>query len=251
MPMQRPRLGPHSARRRPRVAGRRPFIDRPGQLEQRSNRPGALVLDEPAGRLAEVVVAQAAAGEEVVVAQAAAGEEVIQPARRSRWSTPVRVVLVAVMLIALGLAAWWRDETHALLGTAAASNRALLDVGTTAEISGQVGDAVQRVFSYDFARLDDTERAATAVITGPFALDYRRQFARVRELAPGQQAVVVATVPALAVKVLDGDRAIVVVFIDQQANRGSQAQPLLAAGRLRVTAQRVSGSWRISDVEPF
>src|SRR5206468_1614619 len=162
VPMQRPRLGPHSARRRPRVAGRRPLIDRSGQLDQRSNRPGALVLDDPADRPAEVVVAQAAAGEEVV-----------QPARRSRWSTPVRVVLVAVMLIALGLAAWWRDETHALLGTAAASNRALLDVGTTAEISGQVRDAVERVFSYDFTRLDDTERAATAVITGPFALDYR------------------------------------------------------------------------------
>ncbi|HJT04747.1 MAG TPA: hypothetical protein VJ757_14145, partial [Pseudonocardiaceae bacterium] len=119
------------------------------------------------------------------------------------------------------------------------------------EVSGQVRDAVERVFSYDFARLDDNERAATAVITGPFAADYRRQFARVRELAPGQQAVVVATVPALAVKVLDGDRAIVVVFIDQQANRGGQAQPLEAAGRLRVTAQRVTGTWKIADVQPF
>ena len=128
---------------------------------------------------------------------------------------------------------------------------ALLDVGATAEVSGQVRDAVERVFSYDFARLDDNERAAAAVVTGPFALDYHHQFTRVRELAPGQQAVVVATVPALAVKVLDGDRAIVVVFIDQQANRGGQVQPLVAAGRLRVTAQRVTGSWKIADVEPF
>jgi Mce-associated membrane protein len=58
-------------------------------------------------------------------------------------------------------------------------------------------------------------------------------------------------VPALAVKVLDGDRAIVVVFIDQQASRGTQAQPLLAAGRLSVIAQRVAGSWKIADVKPF
>jgi Mce-associated membrane protein len=187
----------------------------------------------------------------MAVAGVPAGEGVAQPAERSWWSTPVRVALVVVMLIALGLTAWWRGETHALLGTAASSNRALLDVGTTAEISGQVRDAVERVFSYDFTRLDDNERAAAAVITGPFAADYRRQFARVRELAPGQQAVVVATVPALAVKVLDGDRAIVVVFIDQQANRGGQTQPLLAAGRLRVTAQRATGSWKIADVEPF
>ena len=236
MPLQRP----HPARRRPRVAGRRPLTDRPGQLHQRGNRPGAIAVDEPTGRPAEMAVAEVPAGEGVA-----------QPTERSWWSTPVRVALVVVMLIALGLAAWWRGETHALLGTAASSNRALLDVGTTAEISGQVRDAVERVFSYDFTRLDDNERAAAAVIIGPFAADYRRQFARVRELAPGQQAVVVATVPALAVKVLDGDRAIVVVFIDQQANRGGQTQPLLAAGRLRVTAQRATGSWKIAEVEPF
>jgi Mce-associated membrane protein len=241
VPMQRPRSDPHSIRRRPRVAGRRPSTDRPGQLDPHGNRPGAIALDDPTVRPAEVVV-----GEKVV-----AGDEVVQPAGRARWSIPVRVALVVVTLIALGLAAWWRGETHALLGSAAASNRALLDVGTTAEISGQVRDAVERVFSYDFARLDENERAATAVITGPFAVDYRRQFARVRELAPGQQVVVVATVPALAVKVLDGDRAIVVVFIDQQANRSGQAQPLEAAGRLRVTAQRVTGIWKIADVEPF
>jgi Mce-associated membrane protein len=220
VPLQRRRL----ARRRPRVAGR-----------QHPSRSGAVALDEPAPSVVEIPV----------------GEEVTQPAGRSRWVTPLRVGLVAVLLIALGLAAWWRGETNALLGSAATSNRALLDVGTTAQVSGQVRDAVERVFSYDFARLDDNERAAAAVITGPFALDYRRQFARVRELAPGQQAVVVATVPALAVKVLDGDRAIVVVFIDQQANRGGQAQPLVAAGRLRVTAQRITGSWKIAEVEPF
>lgn len=62
------------------------------------------------------------------------------------------------------------------------------------------------MFSYDFARLDDNERAAAAVIIAPFASDYHRQFARVRQRAPGQQAVVVMTVPALAVKLLDGDR---------------------------------------------
>lgn len=158
---------------------------------------------------------------------------------------------LASLVIALGLAAWFRGEANQLLGSAAASNDALVDVATTGQVSGQVRDAVQRVFSYDFARLDDNERAASDVITGPFARDYHQQFARVRELAPPQQAVVLATVPALAVKMLDGDRAIVVVFIDQRANRSGQAQPLLAAGRLTVTAQRVNGSWKIADVEPF
>ncbi|MGH3696380.1 MAG: hypothetical protein ACRDRX_20700 [Pseudonocardiaceae bacterium] len=167
-----------------------------------------------------------------------------------RW-TAALVGLAVVLVLALGLAAWFRSEASRLLGATARSNAALLDVGATAQLTGQVRDAVERVFSYDFARLDDNERAATAVITGTFARDYHQQFARVRELAPGQQAVVVATVPALAVKVLDGDRAIVVVFIDQQADRRGQAQSLAAAGRLSVTAQRVDGAWRIADVKPF
>ncbi|MGH3686805.1 MAG: hypothetical protein ACRDRU_15370 [Pseudonocardiaceae bacterium] len=138
-------------------------------------------------------------------------------------------------------------EANQLLGSAAASNDALVDVATT----GQVRDAVQRVFSYDFARLDDNERAVTDVITGPFAQDYHQKFTRVRELAPPQQAVVIATVPALAVKMLDGDRAIVVLFIDQRANRSGQARPLLAAGRFIVAAHRVNGSWKIAGVQPF
>lgn len=170
---------------------------------------------------------------------------------RPRWLIPVRVGLVAVTVIALGLAAWFGAEAHQLRAATSNSNGALLDAAATAQVTGQVRDAVERVFSYDFARLDDNERAAAAVITGPFARDYQVQFARVRELAPGQQAVVVATVPALAVEVLNGDRAIVVVFIDQQASRGSQTQPLLAAGRLSVTAQQVNGSWKIAEVKPF
>jgi Mce-associated membrane protein len=176
--------------------------------------------------------------------------QVVLPPRRAAGVATL-LGLVAALVIALGLAAWLRSEANQLLGSAAASNDALLDVGATAQVSGQVRDAVQHVFSYDFARLDDNERAAADVITGPFARDFPQQFARVRQLAPVQQAVVVATVPALAVKVLDGDRAIVVVFIDQQANRSGQVQPLEAAGRLRVTAQRVTGTWKIADVQPF
>jgi Mce-associated membrane protein len=182
-----------------------------------------------------------------------------QPASTKEVATPPRRVtgvatlvgLVAALVIALGLAFWFRGEVDQLVGTAAASNDALVDAGTTAQVSEQVTEAVQRVFSYDYARLDDNERAATEVITGPFVGKFREDFARVREMAATQQAVVVATVPALAVKVLDDDRAIVLAFIDQEARQSAQAQPLLAPARLSITAQRVDGSWKIADVESF
>ncbi|MGH3720568.1 MAG: hypothetical protein ACRDRI_17315 [Pseudonocardiaceae bacterium] len=182
--------------------------------------------------------------------QSALTEEVAKPPRRLTWVATL-VALVAAVVIALGLAAWFRGEANQLAGSAAASNDALVDAAATNQVSGQVREAVQRVFSYDFARLDADERAAVEAITGPFVDSFHQQFARVRALAPAQQAVVVATVPALAVKVLDGDRAIVVVFLDQQAHQGGQATPLQAFGRLAVTAQRVNGSWKIADAEPF
>ncbi|MGH3889694.1 MAG: hypothetical protein ACRDSZ_24545 [Pseudonocardiaceae bacterium] len=177
----------------------------------------------------------------------AATEQVAKPPRRLT-GVATMVGLIAALVIALGLAAWFRGEANQLLGSAAASNDALLDAGATAQVSEQVRDAVQRVFSYDFARLDDNERGAADVVTGPLVQEYREEFALVRQLAPAQQAVVVAKVPALAVKMLDGDRATVVVFVERQATQGPQPQPLLG---LTVTAHRVDGSWKIADVQPF
>lgn len=172
-----------------------------------------------------------------------------QPGR----ATPVAVLVIGVfvLVIALVLAAWFRGEANQLSGSAAAANTALVDAGTTAEVSGQVRAAVERIYSYDFARLDDNERAAGEVITGPFTADFHQQFEMVRRLAPDQQAVVVARVLNLAVKVLDGDRAIVVLFLDQQASRGIETPQLSVAGRLTVTAERVDGKWKIADVTPF
>ncbi|MDQ3761094.1 MAG: hypothetical protein M3460_05155 [Actinomycetota bacterium] len=177
-------------------------------------------------------------------------EGVAKPPRRLTGVATL-VGLVAALVIALGLGAWFRGETNQLVGSAAASNEALVDASATAQVSEQVREAVQRVFSYDFARLDENERAAADVITGPFAQAFHRDFARVREMAPSQQAVVAATVPALAVKVLDGERAIVMVFVDQQARQGAESKPLVAPGRIIVTAQRVDGSWKIAEVESF
>ncbi|MGH3793673.1 MAG: hypothetical protein ACRDSP_02170 [Pseudonocardiaceae bacterium] len=221
-------MPPHRRRpvtRRPRVAGRRP--------------------GDPAGR-------PAGESEQRLGGGPAAGVPTEPDVQASRWSgVATLVALVAVVVIAVGLAAWFRGEANQLSGSAAASNTALVDVGATAQVSGQVRDAVQRIYSYDFARLDDNERADRAVIAGSFAQEFQQQFALVRRLAPAQQAVVVATVLDVGVKELDGDRALLVVFIDQQAGRGIRTPQLSVAGRLSVTAQRVDGNWKIADVQPF
>lgn len=158
------------------------------------------------------------------------------------------------LLVALGVAVLLA-VTFAVLDLTArsapsAANTALSDVGATAAVAAQLGDALETVYSYDFARLDENERAARAVITPDFAADFDALFGQVRELAPDQQAVVSATVTVSAVKSIEGDRAELVAFLDQRATRAADAQQLEAAGRLTVVGQREDGIWKIAEVRP-
>jgi Mce-associated membrane protein len=157
-----------------------------------------------------------------------------------------------VVLAAVAVVAGIQDAR--LRGSPAAANTALVDVGATAEVAGQLSDAIETVYSFDFARLDENENAARDVITPEFAAEFDRLFGEVRTRAPQQQAVVSATVTLSAVKEITGDRAVLVVFVDQQATRAApdaQAQQLAAAGRLTVTGERVDGRWKIAAVTPL
>ncbi len=163
------------------------------------------------------------------------------------------VPLLAVALVALtALAVFFGIADARLRGTPSARNTALVDVGATAQATGQLTDALQTVYSYDFARLDENERAAREVITPEFGVDFDKLFAQVRELAPQRQAVVSATVQLSAIQKIEGDRAVLVAFMDQRATtaaQGAAAQRLTASGRLTVTGQRVDGRWKIAGVE--
>jgi Mce-associated membrane protein len=166
---------------------------------------------------------------------------------------PAVPLLAAALVVLTGLAVFFGVRDAALRGTPAATNTALVDVGATAEAAGQLSDALETVYSFDFARLDENERAAREVITPEFAAGFDRLFAEVRQQAPLQQAVVSATVTLSAVKEITGDRAVLVAFVDQQATRaaaGTEQQQLAAAGRLTVIGERVDGRWKIAGVEP-
>jgi Mce-associated membrane protein len=184
--------------------------------------------------------------------------EALTPGRGARLAAVLRrravplLAVAAVVLATVAVVAGIRDMQ--LRSTPAATNTALVDVGATAEVAGQLSDAVEAVYSFDFARLDENERVARDVITPEFAAQFDRLFGEVRARAPQQQAVVSATVTHSAVKEITGDRAVMVAFVDQQATRAApdtQAQQLAAAGRLTVTGERVDGRWKIAAVTPL
>jgi Mce-associated membrane protein len=170
---------------------------------------------------------------------------------RTRRRVPT-LVLVGLLVVLTAAAVFFGIAGATLRSTPAARNTALVDVGTTAQVTQQLGDAVKTVYSYDFARLDQNEAAARAVILPAFAAQYDQLFGQVRTIAPQQQAVVTATIATSAAREIDGDKAVVVIFLDQQVTRaqaGDRPQQLAAAGRLTVTGRLVDGTWKIEDVQ--
>ncbi|MBW0105447.1 hypothetical protein [Pseudonocardia sp. KRD291] len=162
-------------------------------------------------------------------------------------------LLLAVTVLLSAAAVFFAVSFFGMRFTGAATNTALSDVGTTAAVSEQIGEAVTKVYSFDFARLDQAEADARAGITAPFDQQFDQIFGNVRQLAPQQQAVVTATVPKSAVASIDGDRATVYLFVNQVItrvdDRGARQQGG-AAARLRVDAQNVDGRWKIAGMSP-
>ena len=170
------------------------------------------------------------------------------------WRRPVPVpALIGALVVLVGLVVFFAVENAEVRGTPSAQNTALVDVGTTAQVSQQVTAALKSIYSFDYTRLDQNEAAARAVITPAFAGQFDQLFRQVRELAPQQQAVVTATMNLVGVQSINDDTATLLVFLDQQATRaqaGGAPQQLAAAGRLMVTAQLVDGTWKVAAVDP-
>jgi Mce-associated membrane protein len=157
----------------------------------------------------------------------------------------MRRVLAAVVVVALGLAVWFGVETASL---SAGDNLALVDTPATASVSAEVSDAVKAVFSYDYANLARTERAASEVLTGDAVRQYRDQFAAARARAVAGKLVRTTTVRAVGVRSLRGDDASLVLFVDQQTVAQGGGAPSSSVAQLAVTAARVDGRWKLASL---
>ncbi|HET6709109.1 hypothetical protein [Amycolatopsis sp.] len=162
------------------------------------------------------------------------------PRRRRAWVVPAVAVLMA------GLAVWFTLEARST-NAVVAHNSALSDVAGTAEAAKQVSAALGTVFSYRYDDPDKSSQAAREVLTGPALAQYEQLFGQVRKLAVEQKLVVTSTAAASGVKLLDGDRAALLVFLDQTGTRGD-GQRSTGAAQLSVTAERVAGKWRVTGM---
>ncbi|MBV9314817.1 MAG: hypothetical protein JO100_14070 [Pseudonocardia sp.] len=152
------------------------------------------------------------------------------------------VLVAAAVVLAVG--------NHAARANGALANQAFVDPAATADVVGQISTAIKTVYSYDYRALAANEAAAKAVITGKFVDEFAQTFEPVKQLAPAQQAVLTTAVPAVGVALLRGDRARLLMMVDQRGTRGQSQQLAGATARLVVDAQRVDGRWKIAEVTP-
>ncbi|MGI5207267.1 hypothetical protein ACQEU6_37535 [Spirillospora sp. CA-108201] len=104
------------------------------------------------------------------------------------------------------MAAWSNAQEGDLTGAASARNDALSDNGRTAEVKGQIAAVVNTVFSYNYADVAKTEKAAQELLTGKAVQQYDQLFALVRQRAPRQkQVLTTAVTDAFAVDALYAD----------------------------------------------
>jgi Mce-associated membrane protein len=166
--------------------------------------------------------------------------------KRIRLLTGLAAAAVVLVAAAVVAAVGWRSAAT----SGPRSNEAFVDSAATAEVVGQVTNDMTTVYSYDYTTLAANEAAANAVITGKFATEFPRVFGPVKQLAPQEQAVLKSTVPAAGVILLQGDRARLLMMIDQTGTRGTAKEATGATARLVVDAQKVDGRWKISEVTP-
>ncbi|MFI0571713.1 hypothetical protein [Streptomyces tendae] len=145
---------------------------------------------------------------------------------------------------------------HQLRSQAPARNHALTDTEATTRVAGDVGDALARIFSYTPDGTAAAERSASTVLDGRAARQYETLFARVRDDLTEQRVTLSTRAVRTGVIELEGDRARLLVFLDQTSHRGDgkgkdagDAEATTAAAQLTVTARLDDDRWRIVDIK--
>jgi Mce-associated membrane protein len=177
--------------------------------------------------------------------------EAEQPRAGRRRSWRIAAALGAATVILGGFGVWATVHANSERSLAAAQNTALTDGPATAAVRREIAAAVNTIFSYNYANTAATRRAAQGLLTGPAVREYNTLFALVTKNAPAQKLVVSTKVTNAGVEMLNGDRARLLVFANQQDTRAGTGQTSYAGAMFAVTALRQGGRWKIENIDTF
>jgi Mce-associated membrane protein len=161
--------------------------------------------------------------------------------RRISWSRAIAYGLLPVLAFLLGSAAGylkWQDASvRGAQAARAQSVQAAVD-GTVALLSYRP-DTVQKDLDAAKSRLTGSFLTAYTSLTNDVVIPGSKQ----------KQISAVATVPAAASTTATANHAVVLLFVNQTIIVG-QGAPTSTASSVRVTLDKVSGRWLISQFDP-
>ena len=169
--------------------------------------------------------------------------------RRRAWRAVA--ALGAATIVLGGFGVWATLQANSERSSATAQNTALTDGPATAAVRREIAAAVNTIFSYNYANTAATRRAAQGLLTGPAVREYDTLFALVTKNAPAQKLVVTTKVTNTGVELLNGDRARLLVFANQQDTRAGTGQTSYAGAMFAVTALRQGGRWKVENIDTF
>jgi Mce-associated membrane protein len=163
------------------------------------------------------------------------------------WWSRRRIAAVAVLVAALLLSGGLLYGAEELKDPAASGNHTLTDAAATDQVTGDVSNALSRIFAYTPDDTQSTAQAAHDVLDGAAATQYQALFARIRGQVVAQRLTLTTRVVRAGVVTLTAHRARLLVFLDQTAQRAG-GTATSAAAQLSVTAELKGGHWRITEL---
>lgn len=169
-----------------------------------------------------------------------------RPGKPQRGATVLACLAAAAVLLAAA-AVWFALEANRLREGAPEENAAVVDAERTAEVRKQISSAVESLFSYNYASLERTRRAAERVLLDEPMRDYSAKLSAASKEVKQRKLVRTTSVRAIGVRELRGDTARVLIFLDQQTLAADDKRSS-STRYLEVVARKVGGSWKIAKM---
>jgi len=171
-------------------------------------------------------------------AQGAAGGRRRRIVLRSGLGASGAVLLTLAVLLAV--ATGWLWYRHDRLTDAEKARK---------QVAFAAAQAAQDLSSYDYRTVDSDLRRAAAHTTGAFRDEFAKTTSQVKQNAARQQVVTEGIALKTGIEKVDGDRAVAIVFLNQETTKATSTQRLPSQYRLRLTMKRVGDRWLVEKLE--
>ncbi|ARR83260.1 hypothetical protein MOTT27_02439 [Mycobacterium intracellulare subsp. yongonense] len=164
--------------------------------------------------------------------------------RRVVWWAAV--VALCVATLAAALVGGWQVQVKSRQLPPVADQPAERQAAVQAASSGTV-----KILSYSPDTLDQDFSAAEEMLAGDF-LAYYKQFTAeiVKPAALEKRLTTTATVLRAGVESLTSENASILIFVNQTTTSREKTSPSIASSSVRVSLNKVNGTWRIVKFDP-